>query len=73
MEWLVPIIVAVIGGPLMWGLHRFDRRNTTQHAQNLDVLNEIKSDVKDIRQDVKNVRGDLYDHIVSHTKQKESV
>jgi hypothetical protein len=27
------VIVALIGGPLMWVLRRYDKRNTTQHAE----------------------------------------
>lgn len=41
-DWLVAIVVAVIGGPLMWGLARFDRRNTQQHADNKQVLERIE-------------------------------
>lgn len=41
----VPIAVALIGGPLMWLLHRFDRRNTEQHGQNMKVLNRIEEKV----------------------------
>ena len=43
--WWVPIAVALIGGPLMWGLARFDRRNSAQHAENLGVLKRIESKV----------------------------
>jgi hypothetical protein len=57
--WWVPIVVAVIGGPLMWGLAKFDRRNTQQHAANMTVLHEI-------REDVKEVKGELKDHIYWH-------
>lgn len=41
----VPVIVAVIGGPLMWLLSRFDRRNTQQHNANMKVLTRIESKV----------------------------
>jgi hypothetical protein len=27
------IVVALIGGPLMWVLRRYDKRNTVQHAE----------------------------------------
>jgi cytochrome c-type biogenesis protein CcmH/NrfF len=57
--WWVPIVVAVIGGPLMWGLTKFDKRNTQQHAANMTVLHEI-------REDVKEVKGELKDHIYWH-------
>lgn len=39
----VPIIVALISGPLMWLLFRFDRRNTEQHGQNMAVLNRVET------------------------------
>jgi hypothetical protein len=41
----VPIIVAVIGGPLMWFLARFDKRNTQQHGANMEVLHRIETKV----------------------------
>ena len=41
----VPIIVALITGPLMWLLYRFDKRNTEQHGQNMQVLNRVETKV----------------------------
>lgn len=41
----VPIIVALIGGPVMWLLHRFDKRNTEQHGQNMAVLSRVEGKV----------------------------
>jgi len=41
----VPVIVAIIGGPLMWFLARFDKRNTQQHGANMKVLERIESKV----------------------------
>lgn len=38
----VPVIVALIGGPVMWALHKFDQRNTEQHGQNMAVLNRVE-------------------------------
>lgn len=51
--FLVPIAVAVIGGPLMWLLARFDRRNTEQHGENMRILRrvETKVDVLDAKVD----------------------
>lgn len=40
---ITAIAVAVIGGPVMWFLHRFDRRNSKQHAQNGEVLDRIET------------------------------
>lgn len=53
MSWLTPVLVAVIGGPLMWFLTRFDRRNTLQHAENKEVLERIEKKVErvDVRLD----------------------
>lgn len=45
MSAWVPIVVAVIGGPMMWFLSRFDRRNTEQHNQNMGVLRRVESKV----------------------------
>lgn len=39
--WFVPIIVALIAGPLMWMLHRLDRRNTQQHGDSINRLDRI--------------------------------
>lgn len=64
--WLVPIIVAIIGGPLMWGLRRFDRRNTEQHAQNLNVLHFIREDISEVKGDVKGINAKVDNHILWH-------
>lgn len=44
--WLVPILVALIGGPIMWFLNRFDRRNTEQHGENQKVLTRIEGKIE---------------------------
>ena len=44
----MPIVVAVIAGPIMWLLHRLDRHNTEQHNNNLDALRQIDSKVDDV-------------------------
>jgi len=46
---LVPIAVALIGGPVMWFLHRLDRRNTQQHGQSMKILTEVRDDMKTVR------------------------
>ena len=48
MAWVIalsPIVVAAIGGPIMWMLKRFDERNSRQHAQNMQVLERVESKV----------------------------
>lgn len=41
----MPVLVALIGGPVMWFLSRFDRRNTEQHGENQRVLTRIEGKV----------------------------
>ena len=36
---------ALVGGPVMWFLSRFDKRNTQQHAGNMDMLGRIEGKV----------------------------
>jgi hypothetical protein len=43
---MVPIAVAMIGGPVMFMLARFDKRNTEQHMGNMDVLKSIEGKVE---------------------------
>lgn len=60
MDWgWVPIVVALIAGPVMWMLKRFERRNDQQHASNLEILNEIKTEVHENRLDVRELRADV--------------
>lgn len=49
MIWEVvvgPVLVALIGGPMMILFRRFDRRNTEQHGENLHVLKSIEGKVE---------------------------
>lgn len=59
----VPVAVALIGGPVMWFLTRFDKRNTDQHAENQKVLTRIESKIE-------KVDDRLNDHITWHIDQK---
>lgn len=42
---MVPVAVALIGGPIMFMLNRFDKRNTKQHEGNMGVLDRIEGKV----------------------------
>lgn len=59
----VPIAVALIGGPMMWGLRRFDKRNTSQHNKGMDALYQIEHKVDGLRHD-------FSDHIQWHLEDK---
>lgn len=65
--WWVPIIVAFIGGPLMWGLRQFDKRNTEQHGHNMKILNRMegKLDRMDGKVDRLDEKVDRIDHRVT--------
>jgi hypothetical protein len=55
------IVVAVIGGPLMWLLYRLDRRNTQQHGESIKIIQEVQRDVKDVKGDIHDVKADVRD------------
>lgn len=64
----VPILVALISGPLMWLLYRFDRRNTEQHGENMKILNRVenKVDRMDGKVDRLDVKVERLDERVTH-------
>lgn len=64
MNWWVPIVVAVISGPIMFMLHRLDRNNTKQHGQNMEVIQGMRDDVREVKADVREVKAD-HRHIAS--------
>jgi len=61
--WWVPVLVATIGGPVMWFLHRFDQRNTEQHGENQQVLTRIEGKIERLDERVDS-------HIEWHTHNK---
>lgn len=69
MNNLTLVIVAIVGGggPLMWFLSRFDKRNSEQHAANMDILKDIQEDVHSVQKDVKTIDARLDRHIDWHT------
>jgi len=60
-ETFAGIVVAIIGGPVMWLLYRLDKRNTQQHGQSMAIIQEVKSDVKDVKSDMIDVKSDVRD------------
>jgi peptidoglycan hydrolase CwlO-like protein len=64
----IPIVVALIGGPVMWFLSRFDKRNTEQHGQNMKILErvETKLDRMDGKVDRVDEKVDRLDARVTH-------
>lgn len=66
MPWWTVFVAPVIGGPIMWFLNRFDRRNTEQHAENKQILERIESKVE-------RVDNRLDEHINWHLNQQPTV
>ena len=42
---VVPIVVALIGGPMMWLLRRLEKSNTSQHDANMRELTRVAQSV----------------------------
>lgn len=72
MGW-VPVIVAVIGagGPLMFLLHRLDRRNTSQHAQSISTQQQTLAEVKAARKDINRLERRVDRHLEWHAEESE--
>jgi transcription termination factor NusB len=45
VEWVVPIIVAIIGGPLVVVIQLLRKENTEQHAEARALLNQVADKV----------------------------
>ena len=45
MEWLVPLAVAVIGGPLVVVVQSLRKENTSQHAEDIELLKMVAGKV----------------------------
>ena len=45
MEWIVPIAVSIIGGPLVVILQKLRKENTEQHAEARALLNVVAGKV----------------------------
>jgi len=61
----IPIVVALIGGPVMWFLSRFDKRNTAQHDNNMRILNTL-----DIKAEQMNWKIDKIDDKIDKIDEK---
>lgn len=48
MDWLVPVVVAVIGGPVVVLLQQLRKENTSQHAESRGILTHILDKVEKV-------------------------
>jgi len=68
MEWLVPIVVAIITGPIVVLIQKFRKENHADHAVVMNMLDKIDGKVD-------KVDGKVDQHIQWHlgkTKKKKS-
>jgi len=65
MEWLVPIVVAIIGGPLVVVLQRLRKENREDHAIVKRLLDKIDHKVD-------RVDGKIDEHIKWHLGPKKT-
>jgi hypothetical protein len=64
--WVVPIVVAIITGPVVVLLARFDRRNTEQHDRNMIELQRIGDSVQRVDTKIDRLDKRIDDHIDWH-------
>jgi len=62
MEWLVPIVVAVITGPVVVLLQKLRKENTDQHAESRGLLEHLVIKVDNMDDKLDNHIGDGHGH-----------
>jgi len=65
-DWLVPIVVAFLTGPVVVLLRRLDRRNTDQHGENLKAMQRVENKLDDVQGRVTEIGDHLTDHLSWH-------
>lgn len=68
MDWLVPILVAIIGGPLVVLVQKLREENTNQHAESRDLLQMVSSKVDKVDE---KLDGHINWHLNKTRKKKE--
>ena len=56
-SWLVPVVVAVIGGPIVVLMQILRKENTSQHAEGQSLLREVISKVDNVGSKIDNHIG----------------
>jgi len=62
MDWWVPIVVALITGPVAVLLQMLRRENTQQHSESRELLHHMIIKVDDIHDDVNELKQDFNKH-----------
>lgn len=63
VNWWVPLVVAVITGPVVVLLQMLRNENTNQHAESRELLHHMIIKVDDIHDDVSELKEDFSKHI----------
>jgi hypothetical protein len=63
VNWWVPLLVAVITGPVVVLLQMLRNENTNQHAESRELLHHMIIKVDDIHDDVNELKEDFKQHI----------
>lgn len=56
---LVPVLVALIAGPVVAVIRRLDSNNTAQHARSIEALELINHNIKTVKENVNAVKDDV--------------
>jgi septal ring factor EnvC (AmiA/AmiB activator) len=56
---LVPIVVALIAGPVVAVIKRLDNNNTNQHARSIEALELINQNIDTVKDSIKDVKTDV--------------
>ena len=75
MEIIVPIAVALIGGPLVViinQLYSFRKENRKDHGNVMGRTNEILNAIECLTKDVKNINTKLTSHLKWHKENDEA-
>lgn len=72
--WIVPIVVAIITGPLVVLLSRFDKRNTEQHDRNMEELQRLGDSVENVGSKVDRLDSRIDEHVAwhAHTERRDT-
>jgi len=69
MEWIVPIAVAIIGGPLVVVVQKLREENTAQHAEARDLLHKVANKVDKVDEKLDN---HIEWHLIRRRKKNEN-
>ena len=67
MEWLVPIVVAFVGGPLVVLIQQLRKENTEQHAESRSLLERVANQVEKVDE---KLDGHIEWHLKKTTRSK---